>query len=121
MAEEGLRQGSLFKDATSHEVKLMPKLPYKFSYRFVDDAGRESTLMIEDWEIGQLYLKCAKRYSEAQAVEKVRQKYFDDFVKTKDLHLFLGTTYKHHMMGAPNPYVIIGAFPLPYERQLSLL
>ena len=27
---------------------LPDKMPYRFSYKFVDDAGRQSTLMIED-------------------------------------------------------------------------
>jgi hypothetical protein len=26
-------------------------VPYKFSYRFEDDCGRQSKLIIEDWEI----------------------------------------------------------------------
>jgi hypothetical protein len=70
------------------DFKVMPKLPYKFSYRFKDDVSVESKLMIEDWEIGQLYWNCLERYGKDQAVDKVRQKYMDDFVKTKDLYLF---------------------------------
>ena len=37
------------------EFSVVPKLPYRFSYKFVDDAGTSSTLMIEDWEIGVFY------------------------------------------------------------------
>lgn len=51
-AEAAAAQGSLFNDNEQRDFKLMPKLPYKFSYRFKDDTGKESTLMIEDWEIG---------------------------------------------------------------------
>ena len=119
-AEAALRQGSLFQENGRDDFKLMPKLPYKFSYRFLDDADQESTLMIEDWEIGQLYWNCLKREKdEAAACEKVKQKYFDDFALTKDLHLFLGTTLKWHSI-APNPYVIIGTFHPPYIVQHSL-
>jgi len=41
-----------------------------------------------------LYWNCLKRYegNEAMACEDVKKKYFDDFAKTKDLYLFLGTT-----------------------------
>ena len=120
-AEESAKQGSLFDEGDKPDFKLMPKLPYKFSYRFKDDEGKESTLMIEDWEIGQLYWNCRKKYDESLAVQKVREKYLNDFARSKDLHLFLGTTYEHHMRKARNPYVIIGAFPLPIENQLSLL
>ena len=48
------KQGDLFETDKSPEIQI-PKLPYKFSYKFLDDAGVASTLMIEDWEIGALY------------------------------------------------------------------
>ena len=119
-AREALKQGSLFADSKKHVDKIMPKLPYKFSYRFKDVNGRESKLMIEDWEIGQLYWNCLKNSTPEQAVDKVRRKYLDDFSITKELYLFLGTTYKFHMMKAKNPYVIIGTFQPPVLRQLGL-
>ena len=107
----------------AREFEIVPKVPYKFSYRFEDDEGRKSTLMIEDWEIGMLYFKCLKKAGgdEDVAKQKVRQKYFDDFI-SKDLHLFLGTTLKFHNI-APNPFVIVGVFPAPFqspERQMSI-
>lgn len=117
---DSFRQGNLFDDTQIDEFKIMPKLPKKFSYTFEDEKGKRSTLMIEDWEIGQLYWNCVKRYGEQAAVEKVRQKYLDDFARTKDLHLFLGTTYQWHVRKAPNPYVVIGTFHPPHEKQGSL-
>jgi hypothetical protein len=50
-------------------------------------------------------------------LEKVRTKYLDEF-RTRDLHFFLGTTQQFHQV-APNPWVIIGVFPIPHERQLA--
>src|SRR5690606_3402939 len=87
------------------------KLPYKFSYVLVDNRGRKSTMMIEDWEIGQLYWNCLSKYNgdEAKAVADVRKKYFDDFAKSKDLHLYLGTSQAHHYPSR-NPFMIIGTF-----------
>lgn len=117
----GLKQGNLFEDQNMEDFKIMPKLPYKLSYRFKDDAGTESTLMIEDWEIGQLYCNCLKKYGKDQAVAKVREKYFDDFARTKDLHLFMGTTYEWHVRKSRNPFIIIGTFHAPYVTQGSLL
>lgn len=113
-----LNQGNLFEEA-QEDFKVMPKLPYKFSYKFIDDADVESTLMIEDWEIGQLYWNCLKGSDERTAVEKVRQKYFEDFAKTKDLYFFLGTTRKFHGW-APNPFLIIGTFHPPIDSQGAL-
>lgn len=117
---DSLKQGDLFEERDLGEFKIMPKLPYKFSYRFLDENGTSSTLMIEDWEIGQLYWNCVKNYGEANALEKVKQKYFDDFAKTKDLHLFLGTTRQYHGW-AKNPFVIIGTFHPPHVMQNSFL
>lgn len=42
----------------------------------------------------------------------------DQFIKS-DLHFFLGTTQQWHQV-APNPWVIIGVFPIPHEHQLGL-
>lgn len=108
-------------EAWRQTFKLIPKLPYSFSYTFKDEDGRQSRLQILDWEIGQLYWKCLASCSgnEVEALQKVKQKYWDQFLET-DLHLFLGTTQQFHFM-APNPWVIIGVFPIPNEAQFSFL
>lgn len=104
------QQLNLFQNA-DNPFEVVQKLPYKFSYKFISDDDIERTMMIEDWEIGQLYWNCLKRHEddEAKACEDVKKKYFDDFAKTKDLYLFLGTTREFHLM-APNPFIIIGTF-----------
>ncbi len=110
--KEGGQQLTLFEEFRRLDIK---KVPYKFSYKFLDDSRKERKLMIEDWEIGQLYWNCLKRAAgdELVACEKVRQKYWDDLALTKDLYFFLGTTLKFHAQNAPNPFVIIGLFYPP--------
>lgn len=68
------KQGDLFDIGKSPEISIL-KLPYKFYYRFLDDAGTESRLMIEDWEIGALYWNCLKgaEGDEKIALGKVRE------------------------------------------------
>lgn len=102
------------------EFSVVPKLPYRFSYKFVDDAGTSSTLMIEDWEIGMLYWHCLKecKNNEEQALQKVKQKYFKEFLK-KDLYLFLGTLKQYHGW-VKNPFVIVGVFYPPFKQQKDL-
>lgn len=115
-------QLDLFADNTWRETfKVIPKLPYSFSYRFEDVSGRTSELQVLDWETGALYWNClrAAEGDEPKALAKVRQKYLDSFLKT-DIHFFLGTTQQFHFV-APNPWVIIGVLPIPHERQLGLL
>ena len=106
--EEELRAKETFK--------LVKKVPYKFYYKFVDNKGTESCLMIEDWELGQLYWNCLKNsnYNEKKAIEKVKQKFLDEF-KNKDLYLYLGTTRQYHRW-ARNPFVIIGVFYPPFIK-----
>ncbi|MDR1878968.1 MAG: hypothetical protein LBQ64_05325 [Bacteroidales bacterium] len=119
---ESLRQMNLFETvSTSGKFEVVRKVPYKFSYQFEDDADRKSALMIEDWEIGQLYWNCLARYEgdESKAVADVRKKYFDDFAKTKDLYLFLGTSQVHHFPSR-NPFMIIGTFQPKKELMESL-
>lgn len=115
------KQGDLFSQDKEPEV-LIPKLPYKFYYRFTDDTGKSSRLMIEDWEIGQLYWNCLKSTdgNEEAALVKVRKRYEDDFIQKKDIHLFLGTTKQWHTRRSPNPFVIIGVFYPKIEIQLKL-
>ncbi len=118
--QEKLKQGNLFDEPSLADLQMIRKLPVKFSYKFTDDAGVPSTLMIEDWEIGALYWNCVRMHGPQQAKEKVREKYMDEFAATKDLHLFLGTTRQWHAMKAPNPFVIIGTFHPPHVMQAAL-
>ena len=114
-----LAQQNLFEDKTDFEV--VRKLPYKFKFRYKDNEGKESNMMIEDWETGQLFWNCLARHegNEQKAIEDVRKKYFDDFAMTKDLYFYLGTTFIHHNR-APNPFVIIGTFHPKKETQMKL-
>ena len=100
--------------------RVVNKLPYKFYYRFTDAAGKTSKLQILEWQIGALFWNCLRQAggNEDEALAKVRQKYVDEFAD-KDLHFFLGTTLGFHLV-APNPWMIIGVFPIPYEQQTSL-
>lgn len=111
-------QGNLFDTEEEREVKrhfkIVDKVPYEFSYIFKSEDGKPRKLMIEDWEIGALFRHCIEYYkiSEEEACKKVKEKYFDDFAKKKDLYFFLGTTKRYHSF-AKNPFIIIGTFTPP--------
>lgn len=114
-------QLALFEDNSWRQTfQLIPKLPYSFSYRFEDSTGKRSELQVLDWEAGALYWNCLKSTEgdEDAALAKVKNKYFDAFLKT-DLHFFLGTTQQFHQV-APNPWVIVGVFPIPDDPQQRL-
>lgn len=114
-------QASLFDSEEEIEVKkhfkLVDKVPFEFSYIFKSADGKTRKLMIEDWEIGALFRQCKKYYniSDEEACEKVKEKYYNDFAKTKDLYFFLGTTKRYHFF-AKNPFIIIGTFTPPFPK-----
>jgi hypothetical protein len=114
------QQMELFQIA-ENPFDVVQKLPYKFSYQFKDDQGRIAKLMIEDWEIGALYWRMLKTHEghdrEQKACEDVRKKYWDDFAKTKDLYLYLGTVFENHAKNAHNPFVIVGTFHPTFPRK----
>jgi hypothetical protein len=116
------KQTDLFAQGSIDPQKMIPKVPYKFYYRFEDESGRSSRLMIEDWEIGQLFWNCLRdaNNDEALALQKVKEKYLDTFVAKNDIYLFLGTTMEWHRRRGNNPFVIIGVFYPMKEFQKSL-
>jgi len=100
---------------------VIRKLPYKFLYIIEDELQRKRTMMIEDWEIGQLYWRTLGKHEgdEICALQDVKKKYFDEFVSKKDLYFFLGTTRLHHFT-SKNPFMIIGVFYPPKSNQVEL-
>lgn len=101
--------------------EVVNKLPYTFKFKFEDENGKVSNMMIEDWETGQLFWKCLAKHEgdEYKAIQDVKNKYFEDFAKTKDLHFFLGTSALFHYT-SHNPFMIIGAFHPKIETQFRL-
>lgn len=118
---EQFLQFNLFQKVEDKKFEVVKKLPYKFSFIFEDDQGKQSKTMIEDWETGELFWNCLRRSNgnEQKACFDVRKKYFEDFSKTKDLHFFLGTSKVHHFTGK-NPFLIIGTFHPKHITQLDL-
>lgn len=116
-----LSQLNLFETNKAGKFEVVQKLPYKFRFLFKDNQGTESRMMIEDWEIGQLFWNCLARHEgdEKKAIADVRKKYLNDFAKTKDIHFFLGTTQAHHHVSI-NPFIIIGTFQPKIELQTKL-
>ena len=113
-------QLDLFGEKSDNLFEVVRKLPYKFKYKFKDINGKESHIMVEDWELGQLFWNCLSRSGgdESVACEKVRQKYLGEFRK-KDLYFYMGTTRRWDRVGR-NPFLIIGVFYPPKTSALSL-
>lgn len=121
-----MKQGSMFAVDDSGRLqqrRLVRKLPYKFSYRFVTEGdSTPRTMQIEDWEIGALYWNCLLGADGDSDTAKrlVRQKYLDEMRDKCDLLFLVGTTMAHHW-GSPNPFLVIGVFYPPKTCQARLL
>jgi hypothetical protein len=104
-------QLTLFGDAP----KSLAKIPFKFSYVFrCEDNDKPHRAMIEDWELGVLYLKQRERKaSEQLAAQSVKDKFQSLFAKDRDSLLFMGTTFPW------NSWVVIGVFYPPKQLQCT--
>jgi hypothetical protein len=86
-------------------------LPYKFSYLFTSDDGKQHDLMVEDWEIGQLYRNALKPDRSPEEAKALVLERMEDYATNRDMFFIMGTTKEHHY--SPSPFVIIGLFYPP--------
>ncbi len=100
--------------------KPLKKIPFKFSYVFkCADNEKPHKAMIEDWELGALYLGEESRLGTPEkAAASVKKKYLDELCsKTKDTHFYMGTTFPW------NSWVCLGVYwppvnPAREQREL---
>lgn len=97
--------------------KPLTKLPFKFSYIFeCEDSPKPHRAMIEDWELGVLFIKEAERLGdERAAAESVRKKFLEELCgPKKDTRFFMGTRFPY------NTWLVLGVFWPPLQTQGSL-
>jgi hypothetical protein len=98
--------------------KPLTKIPYKFTYIFeCEDSTKPHRAMIEDWELGVLFLKEVHRLGNNEAAaQSVKKKFFDTICgPRRDTNFFMGTVFPY------NTWVVLGTFWPPRRRQLELL
>ncbi len=109
--QDALKQFNLYSGLPKH----LDKLPYKFSYVFrcADSGDATHTAMIEDWELGVLYLGEVERLGdEGAAITSVRKKFLDEMChSSRDTRFFMGTVFPY------NTWVVIGVFWPPKDDQ----
>jgi hypothetical protein len=94
--------------------KPLRKIPYKFSYVFqCEDGEHTHSAMVEDWELGVLFLKEADRLeSELAAARSVKEKYLGELCRSdKDTRFFMGTVFPY------NSWVVLGVFWPPQQEE----
>lgn len=115
-----LIENDLFEENREGIRNPIRKIPYNFSYVFTTEDNTKRKLKIEDWELGALYWNCIKQSNndESIAVDLVKQKLIS--LTEKDLHFFVGTTLQYHTRNVSNPFIIIGLFYPPVDKQQYL-
>lgn len=99
-----LNQMALFDKDSS---KPLEKIPYKFYYRFT--CGGSSCcghkMMIEDWEVMELYRKMRDKYGVEDALKKVKERFLDYICSSeKETYFFVGTVLQY------GTWIILGTF-----------
>lgn len=97
--------------------KKLRKLPYSFHYVFeCEDSEKPHSAMIEDWELGALFLNESERLgSDEKAAESVKRKFFNEMCGPgKDTRFFMGTRFPY------NTWLVLGVFWPPRITQLNL-
>lgn len=100
--ETVLKQLSLFE-----KEKPLEKIPYKFVYHFICEEVhcKGHKMMIEDWEVMELYRKMKGGFGERKALNKVKEKFLGQVCFSKrDPYFFVGTVLKY------GTWIIIGVF-----------
>ena len=96
----------------------LTKIPYKFSYKFQCEDNKDTvhSAMIEDWELGVLFLKERARHnSEEKAIESVINNFYrKPYHSSRDFDFFMGTVFPY------NSWVVLGLYypPIQYQPQL---
>jgi hypothetical protein len=103
-------------DLFAGKPKELVKLPHKWSYVFeCEDSEKPHKRMIEDWELGVLYLKEREKKGDAAAAESVRYKYLTQLCDSKlDTRFFMGTRFPY------NTWLVLGVFYPPKILQGEL-
>lgn len=97
--------------------KPLAKIPFKFSYVFeCSDSIKPHNAMIEDWELGMLFLHERERLGDDQlAANSVKHKFLTEMCSDKlDTRFFMGTTFPY------NTWLVLGVFYPPAIHQLKL-
>ncbi|MBC7334578.1 MAG: hypothetical protein H5T85_09070 [Actinobacteria bacterium] len=106
---QALNQLSLFE-----ENKPLEKIPYQFKYRFYceEDDCRGHNMMIEDWEVMELYRRMCDRYGKSEALKKVKEKFHSQICASdRDTYFFVGTVLQY------GTWIIVGTFWPPKVNQ----
>ncbi len=90
--------------------KPLRKIPYTFHYVFeCEDNNRSHKAMVEDWELGVLFLKEAGRLGDdKKAAQSVKDKFMGELCgPDRDTRFFMGTRFPY------NVWLVLGVFYPP--------
>jgi len=103
------KQNEMFKqlDLFGPNRGPLEKIPYRFVYVFQCEHPRckGHRMMIEDWEVGELFRKMRDQHDDRTAVQKVIDRFLGTIcAENIDTHFFVGTVLEH------NTWIVLGTF-----------
>jgi hypothetical protein len=103
--------------STTNIIRTTAEAANKFSYVFeCEDSQRPHNAMIEDWELGVLFLNEKDRLgNDEKAAESVKKKFFGEIcASSKDTRFYMGTKFPY------NTWLVLGVFWPVIDPQLKL-
>ena len=97
--------------------KKLHRVPFCFYYVFrCEDEAEPHRLMLEDWELGALFLRERRSKGEDAAIHSVRHRFLDELCSPdKDTRFFVGTRHPY------NEWLVLGTFWPPKVREVPTL
>ena len=92
----------------------LEKIPYQFRYKFKCEEPncQGHDMLIEDWEVMQLYRSMRDKYGEEQGLIKVKEKFLNEICSPeRDTYFIVGTVLAH------GTWIIIGTFWPPKAKE----
>jgi hypothetical protein len=98
--EERARYAARFNEQTtltggSLDIEVLPH-HLRYHFRCGEECSTKHDIMCEDIEIGQLYRRLKRKYTDLETIEeKLQERFVDWMVENRDLYFMVGTHFQH--------------------------
>jgi hypothetical protein len=106
-----LQRRGLWDPPEAHSRPLLEKIPYTFRYHYeidTDNGPERSCHPITDWEISQLFRRCARKHADNWEA-KFRER-AESYMQGQDLYLLLGNMHRQ-----PHQWLIVSVIYPPKQ------
>lgn len=102
-------------------AKPLEPCPVQFKAHWEDADGKARSHECDDWETSTAYIKFQRDYSEARAIEIIREKYEQEYFKAGLALAFSTHSRRNKTLGTENQWLLVGLVRLDESPQGDLL